>query len=239
MKFELPLQSGTLIRRYKRFLADIELADGRELTIHCPNTGSMLGCCEPGSRAWFLDSGNPSRKYPCTWELVETLEGDWICINTARANALVAEAIENRVIVELQGYSRLRREVRYGQESSRIDLCLDSPEHPEQPACYVEVKNVTLRESGGLGYFPDAVSLRGQKHLRELIHMTQQGYRAVLMFCVAHTGIERVRPADHIDPAYGRLLREAAAQGVEVMAYRAIIAPDEIRLNQRIPVELD
>lgn len=239
MKFEIPLQSGVLLRRYKRFLADVELADGRILTLHCPNTGSMLGCCEPASRVWFVDSGSASRKYPFTWELVETAEGDWICINTARANGLVAEAIDNRVIVELQGYSRLRREVRYGQEASRIDLYLDNPEHPEQPGCFVEVKNVTLREAGGLGYFPDAVSLRGQKHLRELMHMVQEGQRAVLMFCVAHTGIERVRPADHIDPAYGRLLREAAAAGVEVMAYRAAISPEEIRLTQRIPVELD
>ncbi len=235
MQFDPPLQNAVLIRRYKRFLADVQVPGQPPVTLHCPNTGSMLGCCDPGSQLWFQDSGNPSRKYPGTWELLQTARGDWVCINTARANRLVEEAIETGIIVELQGYERLRREVRYGVESSRIDLCLEAS---TRPTCYVEVKNLTLCDADGVGRFPDATSTRGQKHLRELMHMVAEGHRAVLVFCVAHTGVERVRPADAIDPAYGRLLREAAAQGVEILAYRAAISPESIRLEVALPVEL-
>ena len=239
MHFDPPLEAAILQQRYKRFLADVNTPDGTQLTLHCPNTGSMLGCCDPGVRVWYQDSGSAARKYPCTWELLETQAGHWVCINTGRANALVEEAIRNRVIVELQGYSRLRREVRFGQEGSRIDLMLDRPEQPDDPACYVEVKNVTLWSEGSMGYFPDAVSTRGQKHLRELMHVRESGQRAVLLFCVAHTGIESVRPADHIDPAYGVLLRQAAMQGVEILAYGADISPTQISLSRPLPVLLD
>jgi sugar fermentation stimulation protein A len=236
--FDPPLQPGILLRRYKRFLADIETDTGEPRTLHCPNTGSMLNCCEPGSTIWYLDSGNLARKYPCTWELLQTAAGHYVCINTARANGMVEEAIAQGIIVELQGYTRCLREVRYGQESSRIDLCLDSPGNVEVSPCYVEVKNVTLAGEGGMGYFPDAVSLRGQKHLRELMAMKAVGMRAVLVFCVAHTGIEAVKPADHIDPTYGRLLRAAADAGVEVLAYRAHISPLAMKLERRVPVDL-
>ena len=229
------MQSGRLIKRYKRFLADIELENGRELTVHCPNTGSMKNCADPGSAVWIQDSGNLKRKYPFGWELVQVEGRFWACINTGRANALIREGIETGVISELQGYESLRQEVKYGDENSRIDLLL---EDQNKPCCYVEIKNVTLLENNGIGAFPDAVTARGAKHLRELMLMVEQGHRAVLMFCVANTGIERVRPADHIDPEYGQLLREAVSAGVEVYAYGARITPDEVTISRPLPVSL-
>ncbi|WP_432471078.1 DNA/RNA nuclease SfsA [Amphritea sp. HPY] len=229
------MQSGRLIKRYKRFLADIELENGRELTVHCPNTGSMKNCADPGSQVWIQDSGNLKRKYLFGWELVEVEGRHWACINTGRANSLIREAIENGVIVELQGYRTIRQEVKYGDENSRIDLLL---EDDDKPLCYVEIKNVTLLEANGIGAFPDAVTTRGAKHLRELMLMVAQGHRAVLLFCVPHTGIERVRPADHIDPEYGQLLREAASAGVEIYAYGAKITPAEVTINSPLPVNL-
>lgn len=229
------MQSGRLMKRYKRFLADIELENGRELTVHCPNTGSMKNCADPGSAVWIQDSGNLKRKYPFGWELVQVEGRFWACINTGRANALIREGIETGVISELQGYESLRQEVKYGDENSRIDLLL---EDQNKPCCYVEIKNVTLLENNGIGAFPDAVTARGAKHLRELMLMVEQGHRAVLMFCVAHTGIERVRPADHIDPEYGQLLREAVSAGVEVYAYGARITPEEVTISRPLPVSL-
>lgn len=241
MKFDGKLQSGRLIKRYKRFLADIEVGNEmtpHEITIHCPNTGAMTGCNEPGSRVWFSTSDNAKRKYPNTWELLETLEGDWACINTGLANKLVEESIIENRIEELKGYDALSKEVRYGEEKSRIDLLLSA--HRTDPrSCYIEVKSVTLLADDCIGMFPDAVSARGQKHLRELMAMVEAGHRAVLFFCVNHTGIERVRPADHIDPEYGRLLREASERGVEILAYKAEISNTEIKLVQSLPVELD
>jgi len=230
------LIEGRLIQRYKRFLADVELADGSVVTAHCPNTGSMKNCATPGSRVWLLDSANPKRKYPLGWELVEVEPDALACINTGRANALVREAIEQGVVTELQGYGSIRQEVKYGAENSRIDLLL---EQGEQPDAWVEIKNVTLLEEDRWGSFPDAVTARGAKHLRELMAMVAAGHRAVMLFCVPHGGIERVRPADHIDPEYGRLLREAAAAGVEVMAYGAVPTPDSVTLSRAVPVVLD
>ncbi|UTW10907.1 DNA/RNA nuclease SfsA [Marinobacterium rhizophilum] len=229
------LIEGRLVRRYKRFLADVELPDGRQVTAHCPNTGSMRNCAEPGSRVWLLDSGNASRKYPLGWELVEVEGRHLACINTGRANALVREAIEQGRIGELAGYGCIRQEVPYGEERSRIDLVLSQGKVPD---AWVEIKNLTLLEAGGWGSFPDAVTLRGQKHLRELMLLAQQGVRAVLLFCVPHGGIERVRPADAIDPAYGRLLREARGSGVELLAYGATPTPRELVLNRRLDIVL-
>jgi len=231
MKFPSPLQSATLLKRYKRFLADVELPDGTILTLHCPNTGSMKGCTEPQKTVWYSTSDKPGRRLPHTWECIQLDPHIWVGVNTHRANALVQEAIENGTIQNLQGYTELRREVPYGKENSRIDFLLEIENKP----CYVEVKNVTLGE-GTQGYFPDAVTTRGQKHLRDLVEQVHQGARAVLCFCVQHTEIQRVSPADHIDETYGRLLREALSQGVEVMAYKAIFSPEEIRLTQEIPV---
>lgn len=238
MKYPEPLLTGTLIKRYKRFLADVRCEDGKEITIHCPNTGSMKNCAEPGSRVWFSDSHNEKRKYRHTWELVcvgdvgadEPIAG----INTGLANKLAQEAVENGVIPALSGYTNVRREVKYGDENSRIDLLLESE---DRVPCYVEVKNVTLA-TGGDGSFPDAVTERGRKHLRELISVVEKGERAVLLFCVQHSGIDTVRPADEIDPKYGETLRQAVKAGVEVMAWKAAMSPEEIRLDSELPVNL-
>ncbi|MEX0605038.1 MAG: DNA/RNA nuclease SfsA [Marinobacter sp.] len=238
MKFANPLIPGQLIKRYKRFLADVQLQDGSEVTAHCPNTGSMLGCQPESARVWLSVSNNPKRKLPYTWELVETAPGVVACINTAQPNHQVRAAIEAGLIPELVGYTVIRPEVRYGLEKSRIDLHLSG--HDTLPDAWVEVKNVTLCE-GGVGYFPDAVTTRGQKHLRELISQVEAGERAVLLFCVNHTGIESVRSADHIDAAYGHLLKEAAAAGVELLAWKANLVTDgepngSLALTQAVPV---
>jgi sugar fermentation stimulation protein A len=235
----LKWQEARLIRRYKRFLADVQLADGRELTLHCPNTGSMKNCVLADSLCWFSLSDNPQRKYPGTLEVVTTPGGYLAGINTGRANQLVEQALQKRVIKELQGYRTLAREQPYGEEKSRIDFLLgDKAGDPRK--CYVEVKNVTLMEEDGQGLFPDAVSERGSKHLRELIAMVQQGHRAVLLFCVQHTGIRWVEPADSIDPVYGQLLRQAITAGVEVLVYGAAIKPAEgyIELQQSLPLKI-
>lgn len=240
MKFAQALVPGRLVRRYKRFLADVELEGGGLVTAACPNTGSMLGCCEPGSRAWLSRSDSPTRKYRHTWELVEARpsgrgRGVMVGINTGLPNRLVAEAIEAGVIAELGGYAAIRREVPFGEERSRIDLVLESP---SRPACFVEVKNVTAAVEAGVALFPDAVSARGTKHLRELVRLKAQGLRPVLVFCVQRGDVDEVRPADAIDPLYGATLREAVAAGVEVMAWRAKVTARAIALETRIPVTL-
>ncbi|WP_318487680.1 DNA/RNA nuclease SfsA [Photobacterium leiognathi] len=227
MKFAQPLQAGKLIKRYKRFLADIELDNNEVRTIHCANTGAMTGCAEPGSTVWYSTSDNAKRKYPNSWELTQTLSNDWICVNTAQANRLVEEAIRNDVIDELTGYTSLRAEVKYGTENSRIDLLLESE---TRPSCYIEVKSVTLLGKNRQGYFPDAVTTRGQKHLRELTEMVEQGYRSVLFFAVLHSGIDSVSVADHIDPIYAQLLKQAVKAGVEVICYKADLDIEQITL---------
>ena len=232
MQFNQTLRAGTLLRRYKRFLADIELDDGTLLTAACPNTGSMLGCCTPGSRVWLSQSDSPTRKYRHTWELVE-VGGVLIGINTGLPNKLVREAIERGVISELGGYPSVRGEVAFGAERSRVDLLLQDPARAD---CYVEVKNVTAAVRQGIALFPDAVSARGAKHLRELMRLTADGRRAVLVYCVQRGDVSEVRPADAIDPLYGRTLREALAAGVEVLAYRASVTSEAISLCERIEV---
>lgn len=232
MKFDPPLESGILLKRYKRFLADVKNEQG-EFTIHCPNTGSMKNCLAENGQCWFSRSDNAKRKYPCTLEVTTTPDGHLAGVNTSRANGLVREAIENGVVSELQNYDHIRSEVKYGEENSRIDFLLER----DGERCFVEVKNVTLGMGDGLGLFPDAVSARGSKHLRELKQVVEQGHRAVLFFCVQHTGIDHVAPADDIDPEYGATLREAVAAGVEVLAYRASLSAEEILLTERIPFE--
>lgn len=240
MQFTDKLQQGILIRRYKRFLADIE-TEQSEFTIHCPNTGSMKNCQDPGSRVWFTDSNNPNRKYPCTWQVVEVNHQHLVGINTGIANTLVREAIESGVVKELAGYATIRSEVPYGEQKSRIDLLLEGGGTYQDVPCYVEIKNVSLGLQGGLGVFPDAVTTRGHKHLRELMHMKAEGARSVLMFCVQHEGIDLVKPADDIDAEYGRLLREASSKGVEILAYKADfdIENSAVQLTTSIPVELN
>ncbi|PSU64285.1 DNA/RNA nuclease SfsA [Photobacterium phosphoreum] len=231
MKFVPPLQAAILIKRYKRFLADIELSNNEIRTIHCANTGAMTGCADSGTTVWYSTSDNKKRKYPNSWELAHTEANDWICVNTIQANHLVKEAIEQQRIPELSGYDNLRTEVKYGTENSRIDLLLESQQR--QP-CYIEVKSVTLLANNGQGYFPDAVTTRGQKHLRELTQMAQQGSRAVLFFAVLHTGINNVNVAQHIDAEYAQLLQQAVSAGVEIICYRATINAIEIKLEDCI-----
>jgi sugar fermentation stimulation protein A len=226
-----PLVAGTLIKRYKRFLADVLLEDGSEVTVHCPNSGSMKGCAVPGSRVFLSRSSNLKRKYPFGWELVEA-DGFWAGINTGLPNRLTHEAIENGTVTELQGYTAIRPEVPYG-EHSRIDLLLEG----KSGRCFVEVKNVTLVEHGR-ALFPDAVTTRGQKHLLELMRVVAEGDRGVIFFTVQRGDGNSVSPADLIDPEYGRLLRLATQNGVEALAYRAVVTPEEIRLTERLPVIL-
>nr|WP_010130961.1 DNA/RNA nuclease SfsA [Microbulbifer agarilyticus] len=230
MKLSPALIEGTLLRRYKRFLADVALPNGEIMTIHCPNTGSMKNCWEENTPCWYSDSGNPKRKYRHTLEITTTPEGAMAGVNTGRANHLVEEAINNGVIAELQGYDALRREVKYGEENSRIDILLEG----SAGACYVEVKNVTLAE-GARGMFPDAVSTRGTKHLRELEKLAQSGVRAMLFYCVQHDQIATVEAAADIDPAYAQALTQALKSGVEVIAYRAKLTAEEICLIEPVP----
>ncbi|MGX5914947.1 DNA/RNA nuclease SfsA [Aliidiomarina sp. Khilg15.8] len=234
MQFHPPLQQATLLRRYKRFLADIRTPDGVEQTIHCPNTGAMTGCAEPGFSVWYSESPNPKRKYAHTWELAQNAAGDWIVINTQMANHIAEQAVQEKRIEALKAYDSIRREVRYGLEKSRIDLLLQQAGLPDY---YIEVKSVTLNE-GGVGYFPDAVTLRGQKHLRELMQMVQAGHRAAVLFVVAHSAIHEVKPASHIDPDYAQLCIQASQQGVEFFAVKCAISAEEIRPAQVIPVKL-
>ena len=234
------LTKGRLLRRYKRFLADVDLDSGGSITVHCPNTGSMKNCVEENAEVWLSHSDNPKRKYAYTWEYIKTRAGHYICVNTGRANSLVSDAISRQKIPELINYDSQRREVRYGNENSRIDILLT--EHENLADCFVEVKSVTLLEeptSTGVGYFPDSVTERGAKHLRELALMKQQGYRSVLLFCVQHTGIKEVRPADHIDSRYGATLRQAASAGVEVLAYKVRKNQTGFSLWRSLPVVIE
>lgn len=231
MKFTPKLEKATLTKRYKRFLVDLETPN-QAFTVHCANTGKMTGCADPGFNAYYSTSDNPKRKYAHSLELTENSAGDLICVNTAIANKLAIEGIEQGTISELHGYAHLQPEVKYGQESSRIDILLKD-EH--KPLCYVEVKSVTLLEDGQ-GYFPDTQTVRGQKHLRELINITQQGHRAVLLFMVMHTGIKSVKAAAHLDSKYAQLLNDAQTAGVEVIAYNCEISPQKIILKHKIPV---
>lgn len=238
MKYAEPLIEVVFLRRYKRFLADVRLADGSELTVHCANSGSMKHCQPAGGRAWISDSHNPKRKLRHTLEVLELEPGVLACVNTHRPNALAEEAINAGVIGPLAGYGALRREVKYGSQNSRIDVLLD--DHPDDPRrCYVEVKNVTLGMGAGLAQFPDAVTKRGTKHLQELMEMVAEGHRAVLLFCSGRTDTTVIEPADAIDPVYGRTLREAAAAGVEILAWGLAIEPAVgLKMVAAVPVRL-
>tara|TARA_R110002111_G_scaffold154116_1_gene221110 strand:- start:152 stop:874 length:723 start_codon:yes stop_codon:yes gene_type:complete len=236
------LKPSTLIKRYKRFLADVIVTDehnsSAELTMHCANTGAMTGCAEPGDTVWYSTSDNVKRKYPNSWELTLSQAKHWICVNTLRANQLTEEAITQGNLAEFAQHTELKREVRYGDENSKIDFHLYDKDGRET---YIEVKSVTLLEAQQ-GYFPDAVTQRGQKHLRELIAMTEKGHRAVLLFAVLHSGINDVKPAQHIDANYTKLLREASQQGVEIIAYKACFTKDKqkftLTLKTKVPVIL-
>ncbi len=232
----LKLQKATLIQRYKRFLADVILQDKQKTTMHVANTGAMSGCADKDDIVWYSTSDNKNRKYPFSWELTEKPNGDLICVNTIRANQLVEEALTTNVINELTNFESLAREVKYGSENSKIDFLLTDASHQK---VYIEVKSVTLINEQQ-GYFPDAVTTRGQKHLRELIEVVESGDRAVLFFAVLHSAINSVKAARHIDKKYAELLTLAHKSGVEILAYKADFSysngETQIIINRQVPV---
>lgn len=234
MRFEPALQKGTLVRRYKRFLADVETADG-VVTMHCPNTGGMLGCSEPGSNVWFSTSDNGKRKYRHTLEVVESSSGT-VGVNPSRANALVEEAIIKGIVSEFDPGCGVEREIAIPDEAGRFDLALGER---AAPSAFIEVKSVTLHTGDGIGAFPDAVSQRAIKHVQALQRVAEAGVqRAALVFCVQHEAVTTVVPADDIHPAYGAALRVAASAGVEVLAYGVELDPGCIELRQSLRVDL-
>lgn len=235
MFYEPKLIQATLKRRYKRFLADVIMPDGAEITVHCPNTGSMRNCITADSPCWLFDSANPKRKYRYSLEHITTACGAIAGINSARANKIVVEAIENKSIDVLSDYASVSTEVPYGVEKSRIDIMLTHTDKAYNT--YIEVKSVTLKE-GAMGYFPDAVTTRGQKHLRELTALARSGERAVLFFCVQHSGISTLSIAAHIDKKYADLMREAVSAGVEVLAFRTELTPHQNKLAEPVEVLL-
>ncbi len=228
MKFT-NLTTGSLIRRYKRFLVDVQLQGGDSLTAHCPNTGSMRGCLAPGSPVMLSRSENKGRKYPYTLEMIQ-VNGFWVGVNTARTNYLVREAVENGVVKEFSGVDAIQPEVKVGD--SRLDFLLGRG----QEKIYVEVKNCTLVE-GGVAMFPDAVTSRGTRHLEELARLRAEGYQAVIFFCVQRMDGDSFAPAAHIDPVYAATLARVAGQGVKVLAYRADVNPQEILVTRPLPVK--
>ncbi|MBL8447090.1 MAG: DNA/RNA nuclease SfsA [Zoogloeaceae bacterium] len=227
-----PLTEGRLLRRYQRFLADVALADGTVVTAHCPNTGSMLGCAAPGSRVWLSPASGAKRKLHWTWEVVEVLAEVKVGIHTGRTNALVKEALVAGRIASLAAYASIRAEVSAGP-GSRIDFLLEGG---DQPPCYLEVKNVTAAVVDGVALFPDAVTERGRRHLDVLRAHRANGGRAALVFCAQRGDVREIRPADDIDPRYGRGLREAIAAGVEVWGLGATITLDEIKVDRLLPM---
>lgn len=235
MRLPSPLLRGTLIARYKRFLADVRLDDGRLVTATCPNTGSMMGLAVPGAAVWLSESDSPTRKYRHTWELVEADLGagpTLVGINTGHPNKLVAEALQARRIKALAGYPGLRREVKYGR-NSRIDLLLECA---SKGLCYVEIKNVHLSRRHGLAEFPDSVTARGTKHLAELADMVRAGHRAVMVFLIQRSDAKRLALARDVDPNYGVAFDAAVAAGVEAIALRCRMSPEEILVDRPVPI---
>jgi sugar fermentation stimulation protein A len=235
MRFPAPLLRGRLVRRYQRFLTDLVLDSGEAVTAVCPNTGSLLGLTAPGSVVWASTSDRPTRKYRYTWEMVETDLGagpSLVGINTGHPNVLVGEAIAAARIPLLSGYPLAKREVKYG-ENSRIDILLECA---RKGRCYVEVKNVHMMRRHGLAEFPDSITARGTKHLRELARMVQEGHRAAMVFLIQRGDATRLSLARDIDPNYGAAFDEARAAGVEMLAYRCLMSPEEIAVERKVPI---
>jgi sugar fermentation stimulation protein A len=235
MRFATPLVPATLVRRYKRFLADVVLPDGEEITVHVANPGAMTGLAAPGARVWLSRSGKPGRKLPYSWELVEVDLGaglELVGVNTAHPNPLVAEALAAGSIAALAGYPQVRREVRYGA-NSRVDFLMGAE---GRPPCYVEVKNVHLMRTTGLAEFPDSVTARGAKHLDELAAMVAAGHRAVMLFLIQIASAERFAIARDIDPRYGAAFDRARTRGVEAIAYRCVLSAAGIDVDAAVPV---
>ncbi|MBE9558513.1 MAG: DNA/RNA nuclease SfsA [Proteobacteria bacterium] len=238
MEFPSPLTRGTLLRRYKRFLSDIELETGQEIVAHCANPGSMMGLAEPGSEVWLSPNTNPKAKLDWRWELVR-VGGDLVCINTAHANRVGEEAIGAGEIPELAGYASLRREVKYGQ-NSRIDILL---EDDARPPCYVEIKSVTLRRPDGAhpgaAEFPDSVTKRGAKHLAELANMVDSGARAAMLYLVQRGDCDHFRLAADIDPAYAAAMTDARARGVEALCHECGVTSRGIEIARPMKITID
>ena len=235
MRFPNPVIRGTLIQRYKRFLADVRLDDGRMITATCPNTGSMMGLSTPGSIVWLSESDSPTRKYRFTWEMVEADLGHGstlVGINTQHPNRLVAEAVAARRIRQLAGYPGFRREVRYG-ENSRIDILLECA---TKGLCYVEIKNVHLSRRHGLAEFPDSVTARGTKHLAEMTKMVRAGHRAVMVFLIQRNDAKKLALARDVDANYGAVFDAAMTAGVEAVALRCRLSTEEIVVDRLVPI---
>ncbi|MEM9619162.1 MAG: DNA/RNA nuclease SfsA [Pseudomonadota bacterium] len=235
MRFPSPLLKGRLVQRYKRFLADIALDDGREITAHCANPGSMMGVAEEGARVWVSEHHGTKRKLPYSWEIVE-IGKTLIPVNTSNPNKIAAEAIEAGVIPELSGYADMRREVKYG-DASRVDLLLEGGRR--RKPCYVEIKNVHLSRKTGLAEFPDSVTKRGAKHLMELSSVAAQGARAVMLFVVQRSDCRAFRPAADLDPTYARALTEAVNAGVETLCYDCEVTTSEVVLRKALEIQLE
>ncbi len=237
MRYPVELVPGTLLRRYKRFMADVVLEDGREVVVHVPNSGTMKTCIEPGCRVLVSPADGPKRKLK--WTLEQSFMGEGGCtaimVNTQLPNHLVKEGILAGLAPSLAGYDSVRSEVRYGSRNSRIDLLLEAE---GRPPCWVEVKNATMLAQPGMSRFPDAVTTRGQKHLLELADMAEQGHRAVIFYLASRSDARAVGPADDIDPEYGRLLREVVARGVEAVAHGLHITSASLVLGAELPVVL-
>lgn len=240
MKFETELITGTLIKRYKRFLADVKLDTGEEITAHCANPGAMLGLKDPGSKVWLSPANNPKRKLQYSWELLEVPSGKkptLVGINTALPNKLAEEAISNGTIQPLSGYETMRREVKYGT-NSRIDILLEnniSNPNPS-PVCYVEVKNVHLLRKTNLAEFPDSVTTRGAKHLKELEEMVNQGHRAVMIYLIQRDDVKNFAIASDIDEKYNEAFIQARENGVEAYAYKCKLSPTQINVTKPIDI---
>jgi sugar fermentation stimulation protein A len=232
MRFEQQLQQGTLIRRYKRFLADVKLPDGSLLTAHCPNSGSMLGCSDPGSPVMLSRSDNLARKYPHTLEMVK-VANVWVGVNTSLTNKLVRELLEYGYVEEFGRPDSIIQEIKTS-DNTRLDFQLKQ----NGRTIFLEAKNCSLAVSKA-AMFPDAVTVRGTKHLRELAALNRQGHVAAVFFCVQRQDADWFMPAHHIDPVYAETLAKVAKEGVLVIAYQAAVSPEEIKITRRLPVKME
>lgn len=230
MQFKTPLVHGTLMQRYKRFLADVRLDDGTVVTAHCTNSGTMKSCIEEGAEVYLTPVNDPKRRTKFTWEMIK-INGDWVGVNTGNPNKLAFEAVTEGLIRGLQGYPEVRREVKW--EDSRFDLMAKN----EAETCFIEVKNVTMKV-GDWALFPDAVTTRGRKHLETLIRVKEAGMRAVMLYVVQRSDVSKFGTANEIDPEYGKALRNAVKKGVEIFVVQTKVTPGEIVISKQLPVKL-
>jgi len=227
MKFDTPLIHGRLIRRYKRFLSDIQLDNGEIVVAHCTNSGSMKTCLKDNAEVYISPAQDPKRKTQYTWEMIK-LNERWVGINTMHPNLIAFEAIKNNEIPQLIGYEHVKREVKVG--NSRIDIMAQK----SNETCFIEVKNVTMKE-GNIALFPDAVTTRGKKHLDELVQLKKEGIRAVMVYIIQRMDVDTFAPAEDVDPLYAKTLRKAYKNGVEIIPLQVTVSPSEIKINKQLP----